>query len=61
MDEIDEKLESFLIGFTKENNNMETWSDPTGESTFTDIYYESGDGTVTITCYDFQRNKKKDQ
>ena len=60
MDEIDEELQSFLEDFTKDDKA--TWKhaiDPTGESTFTDIYYESEEGTVTITCYDFSEKQEK--
>lgn len=60
MDEIDEELQSVLEDFKKEDKA--TWKhavDPTGESTFTDIYYESEEGTVTITCYDFSEKQEK--
>lgn len=60
MDEIDEELQSVLEDFKKEDKA--TWKhgvDPTGDSTFTDIYYESEEGTVTITCYDFSEKQEK--
>ena len=60
MDEIDEELQSVLEDFKKEDKA--TWKhavDPTGESTFTDIYYESEEGNVTITCYNFSEKQEK--
>ena len=60
MDKIDEDLSKVLDGFKREDKA--TWKneiDPTGKSTFTDIYYESADGTITLTCYDFSKELEK--
>ena len=60
MDKIDDELKSVLANFTRQDKA--TWQhkvDPSGESTFTDIYYESDEGTVTITCYDFSEKQEK--
>ena len=60
MDEIDLELQSVFSNFTRLDKKTSKHSyDPTGESTFTDIYYESKDGTITITCYDFSTNLEK--
>jgi len=55
-DEIDKNISKILTNFKREDKA--TWkhdADPTGKSTFTDIYYESDEGTLTITCYDFSK------
>ncbi len=60
MDEIDKNINTVLNNFKREDK--ETWkhrADPTGKSTFTDIYYESSEGTVTITCYDFSKEEEE--
>tara|TARA_B110000037_G_scaffold202046_1_gene243904 strand:+ start:271 stop:858 length:588 start_codon:yes stop_codon:yes gene_type:complete len=60
MEKIDENLSRVLKNFKREGKA--TWkhgSDPTGKSTFTDIYYESIDGTITLTCYDFSKEAEE--
>ncbi len=63
MDEIDKDLKIILSSASREEKA--TWkhgADPTGESIFTDIYYELDQGSITITCYDFSKEyeeKKK--
>jgi len=60
MDKIDKELLSVLTNFNRENKaTFKHQVDPSGESTFTDIYYESEKGTVTITCYDFSKEQEK--
>ena len=58
MNEIDTEISKVLQSFKR--SDKATWdhgSDPTGESKFTDIYYESESGTVTITCYDYSEEE----
>ena len=54
MDEIDNEVSASLKNFKR--SDKKTWdhpSDPTGESKYTDIYYESNTGIITITCYEY--------
>jgi len=58
MNEIDIEISKVLQSFKR--SDKATWDhrlDPTGESKFTDIYYESESGTVTITCYDYSEEQ----
>ena len=54
MDEIDNEVSASLKNFKR--SDKKTWdhpSDLTGESKYTDIYYESNTGIITITCYKY--------
>ena len=58
MNEIDIEISKVLQSFKR--SDKATWihdMDPTGKSKFTDIYYESESGTVTITCYDYSEEQ----
>ena len=58
MNEIDIEISKVLQSFKR--SDKATWIhdiDPTGKSKFTDIYYESESGTVTITCYDYSEEQ----
>ena len=58
MNEIDIEISKVLQSFKR--SDKATWDhglDPTGESKFTDIYYESESGTVTISCYDYSEEQ----
>ena len=59
MDEIDNDISKVLKNFRR--GDKQTWKhdvDPTGKSTFTDIYYETNNGVITITCYDFSKEQE---